>query len=108
MPELEGKTVLVTGSGSLGGIGADTALLFAQQGAEVLVSGRHTERGQQVVDAILRAGGTARFLLADLANLDDVSRLAGEAGEVDVLVNNAAGSFGTPKREATPEGLVVL
>jgi len=43
------------------------------------------------VDTILRAGGTARFLLADLANLDDVSRLADEAGEVDVLVNNAAG-----------------
>jgi NAD(P)-dependent dehydrogenase (short-subunit alcohol dehydrogenase family) len=56
-----------------------------------LVSGRHTERGQRVVDTILRAGGTARFLLADLANLDDVSRLAAEAGEVDVLVNNAAG-----------------
>jgi NAD(P)-dependent dehydrogenase (short-subunit alcohol dehydrogenase family) len=91
MPELEGKTVLITGSGSLGGIGADTALLFAQHGAEVLVSGRHTERGQRVVETILQAGGTARFLLADLANLDDVARLADEAGDVDVLVNNAAG-----------------
>lgn len=91
MPELEGKTVLITGSGSLGGIGADTALLFAQQGAEVLVSGRETERGQRVVETIVQAGGTARFLLADLANLDDVARLADEAGDVDVLVNNAAG-----------------
>lgn len=91
MPELEGKTVLITGSGSLGGIGADAALLFAQHGAEVLVSGRHTERGQRVVETILQAGGTARFLLADLANLDDVARLADEAGDVDVLVNNAAG-----------------
>lgn len=76
MPELEGKTVLITGSGSLGGIGADTALLFAQQGAEVLVSGRDTERGQRVVETIVQAGGTARFLLADLANLGDVARLA--------------------------------
>src|SRR5882757_5885553 len=84
MSEFEGKTVLITGSGSLGGIGADTALLFAQQGAEVLVSGRDTERGQRVVETIVQAGGTARFLLADLANLDDVTRLAGEAGEVDV------------------------
>ena len=57
MPELEGKTVLITGSGSLGGIGADSALLFAQHGAEVLVAGRHTERGQQVVETILQAGG---------------------------------------------------
>ena len=57
MPELEGKTVLITGSGSLGGIGADSALLFAQHGAEVLVAGRHTERGQRVVETILQAGG---------------------------------------------------
>jgi NAD(P)-dependent dehydrogenase (short-subunit alcohol dehydrogenase family) len=79
MPELEGKTVLITGSGSLGGIGADTALLFAQQGAEVLVSGRHTERGQRVVETILQAGGTARFLLADLANkLESSLRLTAE------------------------------
>src|ERR1700735_5871055 len=91
MPELEGKTVLITGSGSLGGIGADSALLFAQHGAEVLVSGRHTERGQRVVETILQAGGTARFLLADLADLDDVARLADEAGEDGVLVNKSPG-----------------
>jgi NAD(P)-dependent dehydrogenase (short-subunit alcohol dehydrogenase family) len=90
MPELEGKKVLITGAGSLGGLGADTAQLFAQEGAEVLVTGRHTERGQQVVKTILQAGGTARFLLADLRKLDDVAQLADEAGEVDVLVNNAA------------------
>ena len=90
MPEFEGKTVLITGSGSMGGIGADTALLFAEEGAEVLVTGRNTERGEQVVKAIVHAGGTARFLLADLSNLDDVARLADQAGDVDVLVNNAA------------------
>src|SRR5882762_10041967 len=91
MSELEGRTVLITGSGSLGGIGADCALLFAQEGAEVLVSGRHSERGQRVVETILKEGGTARFLYANLSDLDDVARLADEAGEVDVLVNNAAG-----------------
>ncbi|MDT7774745.1 MAG: hypothetical protein QOC67_3669, partial [Pseudonocardiales bacterium] len=41
MPELEGKKVLITGAGALGGLGADTAQLFAQEGAEVLVTGRH-------------------------------------------------------------------
>jgi len=56
----------------------------------VLVTGRNTERGEQVVKAIVHAGGTARFLLADLSNLDDVARLADQAGDVDVLVNNAA------------------
>jgi len=91
MPELEGKKVLITGAGSLGGLGAVTAQLFAQEGAEVLVAGRHTARGQEVVDTIVADGGTARFLLADLRDLDDVAQLADEAGEVDVLVNNAAG-----------------
>jgi NAD(P)-dependent dehydrogenase (short-subunit alcohol dehydrogenase family) len=91
MSELDGKTVLITGAGSLGGLGADTAQLFAEEGAEVLVTGRDTERGQLVVDSIVQAGGTARFLLADLTNLDEVARLADEAGDVDILVNNAAG-----------------
>jgi NAD(P)-dependent dehydrogenase (short-subunit alcohol dehydrogenase family) len=108
MSEFEGKTVLITGSGSLGGIGADAAQLFAEEGAEVLVSGRNTERGQDVVETILKAGGTARFLLADLADLDDVARLADEAGEVDVLVNNAAGyNLGT-SQELTPEDFSLM
>ncbi|MGW4076838.1 SDR family NAD(P)-dependent oxidoreductase [Streptomyces asiaticus] len=87
--ELENKTVLITGAGSQGGIGADTAELLAEEGAQVLVTGRHRERGEQVVKSITAAGGNARFLLADLSSLDDVHRLADEAGEVDVLVNNA-------------------
>jgi NAD(P)-dependent dehydrogenase (short-subunit alcohol dehydrogenase family) len=90
MPELEGKTVLITGSGSLGGIGADSALLFAQHGAEVLVAGRHTERGQRVVETILQAGGTARFLLADLA-MDSLTRYwAAEFAQSNVRVNAIA------------------
>jgi NAD(P)-dependent dehydrogenase (short-subunit alcohol dehydrogenase family) len=90
MPELEGKTALITGSGALGGIGGDTAALFAQEGAEVVITGRNLERGQQVVESIHKEGGRARFVLADLADLDDVARLADETGEVDILINNAA------------------
>jgi NAD(P)-dependent dehydrogenase (short-subunit alcohol dehydrogenase family) len=108
MPELEGKTALITGSGSLGGIGADTALLFAEEGAEVVVSGRHAERGQRVVDTILQAGGKARFLLADLANLDDVAALAEKAGEVDILVNNAAGYSLGPVLKLTAEDFSLM
>ncbi|MCM3302551.1 SDR family NAD(P)-dependent oxidoreductase [Streptomyces pseudogriseolus] len=88
--DFEGKNVLVTGAGARGGIGAATAHAFARGGASVVISGRNAERGAQVVDDITAAGGKARFVLADLSELADVERLAKEAGDIDVLVNNAA------------------
>ncbi|MEV7629769.1 SDR family oxidoreductase [Actinoplanes sp. NPDC089786] len=84
------KNVLITGAGSRGGIGAATAQAFARDGATVLITGRHQERGDEVVADILAAGGEARFILADLSDSADVDRLIKEAGDVDVLVNNAA------------------
>jgi NAD(P)-dependent dehydrogenase (short-subunit alcohol dehydrogenase family) len=84
------KNVLITGAGSRGGIGAATAEAFARDGATVLITGRHRERGEEVVADILAAGGAARFILADLSDSADVDRLIEEAGDVDVLVNNAA------------------
>jgi 3-oxoacyl-[acyl-carrier protein] reductase len=87
--EFENQTALVTGSTS--GIGRETALLLAQKGAFVVVSGRNAAKGADTVAAIEAAGGKARFVAADLSDLDSVRRLAEEAGEVDVLVNNAGG-----------------
>ncbi|MTD57290.1 glucose 1-dehydrogenase [Amycolatopsis sp. RM579] len=84
------KNVLITGAGSRGGIGAAIAHTFARDGATVLITGRHQERGDEVVADILAAGGEARFILADLSDHADVDRLIKEAGDVDVLVNNAA------------------
>jgi NAD(P)-dependent dehydrogenase (short-subunit alcohol dehydrogenase family) len=88
--DFEGKSVLITGAGSRGGIGAATAHAFARDGASVVITGRNAERGTEVVDDITANGGKARFILADLSDLADVEQLAKEAGEIDVLVNNAA------------------
>lgn len=88
--DFNGKNVLITGAGSRGGIGAATAHAFARDGASVVITGRNVERGAEVVDDITAEGGKARFILADLSDLADVERLAEEAGEIDVLVNNAA------------------
>jgi NAD(P)-dependent dehydrogenase (short-subunit alcohol dehydrogenase family) len=88
--ELEGKTALITGSGAAGGIGAATAKLFAHEGAEVIITGRHAERGDQAVQLILAGGGKARFILADLTHVEEIALLAEHAGDVDILVNNAA------------------
>ncbi len=88
--DLEGKTALITGAGAPGGIGAATANLFAQEGARIIITGRDLARGQTAAQLLNDAGANARFVLADMTKLDDLARLAAEAQEVDVLVNNAA------------------
>jgi NAD(P)-dependent dehydrogenase (short-subunit alcohol dehydrogenase family) len=88
---LQDKQALVTGATS--GIGRAISLELAREGAEVLVSGRDRARGAETVAAIKAAGGSARFIAADLGDLESVAQLARDAADVDVLVNNA-GSFG--------------
>ncbi len=85
--DLENQTALVTGAGS--GIGRATALLLAEHGASVVLVGRRLERLEEVAKEIGAAGGTARTLTADLAELGEVSRLVAEAGDVDILINSA-------------------
>ncbi|MFJ4920389.1 SDR family NAD(P)-dependent oxidoreductase [Streptomyces sp. NPDC088725] len=80
-------TALVTGATS--GIGRAIAKQLADEGAEVIVHGRDARRGSDVVAEIEKAGGAARFIQADMTDEADVLRLADEAGDVDILINNA-------------------
>jgi len=91
--DLTGKTALVTGATT--GIGAATARALAAQGADVVVHGRDVERGEGVVRDLKASHVDARFIAADLRDPGEIARLVGEAGRIDVLVNNAAvGWFG--------------
>jgi NAD(P)-dependent dehydrogenase (short-subunit alcohol dehydrogenase family) len=87
---VENKTVLVTGGTA--GIGEATARAYAAAGADVVITGRDEDRGRQIVQRLVGEGGRARFVRADLESSDDLQRLTEEAGDVDVLVNNA-GAF---------------
>ena len=103
---MEGKRVLVTGSGT--GIGRGVALEFAREGAAVVLHYAHSEAGAaSAVDEIRSAGGTAEAFQADLADIEQVRALASQAidflGGLDVLVNNAGITMNKPFLQVTPE-----
>ena len=90
---MAGKICLITGATA--GIGKETALGLARQGATVVVAGRNRERCTATVEQIKAQTGNSSvdFLLADLSSLQEVRNLAGQVKEkyprLDVLVNNA-------------------
>ncbi|MEE8281380.1 MAG: SDR family NAD(P)-dependent oxidoreductase, partial [Gammaproteobacteria bacterium] len=63
------KVALITGGTS--GIGSGTAKRFAGEGAAVAITGRNSERGEQVVEEIADNGGKALFIRADVRQSDD-------------------------------------
>ena len=89
---LQDRVAVITGGGS--GIGQAIALLFAKEGATVVVVDRIEERAQTTVQMIQSAGGAALALAADVAQQHSVNLMAAQAikqyGRIDILVNNAA------------------
>ena len=106
MSRFKGKVVLVTGGGS--GIGRASAIMFARQGAKVIIGNRNEAQGAEVVKTIKSAGGEAAFLRTDVTREADVEALVKLAvksyGRLDAAFNNA-GIEGQPGTlvEATEE-----
>jgi 3-oxoacyl-[acyl-carrier protein] reductase len=88
---LENKVAMITGAGS--GIGKETALLFAKEGARLVLTGRTAENLEEVCNEIHENGGKAIFKIGDVSkreDMDDVVNTAlNEFGKIDILINNA-------------------
>ena len=88
---LADKVALISGAGS--GIGRESALLFAKEGAKIIVVDIKEDPGRETVEAIGEAGGEAKFIQADVSKASEVEGMIRFAettyGKLDVLFNNA-------------------
>lgn len=88
---LKDKTAIVTGGGA--GIGRGIALMFAKEGANVIIADWKADGGEQTVNDIIANGGLALFVQVDVSRAEDTQRMVETAVEawnrLDILVNNA-------------------
>jgi NAD(P)-dependent dehydrogenase (short-subunit alcohol dehydrogenase family) len=83
--------VLITGA--LTGIGRATALAFAREGDQIVVSGRHGEAGEELAQELRAQGAEADFICADVRHDDEMRSLVDQTvrfGRLDVAVNNVS------------------
>ncbi|MEK4294770.1 SDR family NAD(P)-dependent oxidoreductase [Paenibacillus sp. FSL R5-0914] len=102
---LANKVILITGSGS--GIGRSTALLFAREGATVIVNDLDEARGTETLKDIHADGGKGHFIHADVTHAESVEQMVDQIieqyGHIDVLFNNAGISGVGALHEVEPD-----
>lgn len=105
MGRLDDRVAIVTGSGR--GIGRATALLFAQEGASVVVNDIDADPAEEVAKEITNAGGKALAVVENTVEHDGAERLVATAvkefGKLDILVNNAGITRDKTFHNMTPE-----
>src|SRR6201984_270597 len=77
--ELNNKVALITGGTT--GIGRDTAILFAKNGAKVVISGRRETEGNEAIALVRAAGGDGLFVKSDVSKSSDVQSLVAKTVE---------------------------
>ena len=101
---LENKVALITGGTS--GIGAETARLFVDEGAKVIISGRSQEKGEILSSEL---GGNSKYILSDVTKEEDIENSIKETlkefGKLDILFNNAGGPVGAGIEKVTQKDI---
>ena len=101
---LENKVALITGGTS--GIGAETARLFINEGAKVIISGRSQEKGEILSNEL---GGNSKYILSDVTKEEDIENSIKETleefGKLDILFNNAGGPVGAGIEKVTQKDI---
>ena len=91
MGRLQDKVAIITGGNS--GVGATTALLFAKEGAKVIISARRQPQLEEVAEKIRQAGGEVLPVVCDISKHEDADHLVEKTietyGKVDILINSA-------------------
>ncbi|QRY51567.1 SDR family oxidoreductase [Mycolicibacterium septicum] len=104
---LDDKVAIVTGAGR--GLGAATALAFAEAGADVLIAARTKAQLDEVADQIAETGRKAHVVVADLAHPEATAELAATAveafGKLDIVVNNVGGTMPAPLLNTSTQDL---
>src|SRR5438105_5312810 len=103
IPDLGGKTAVVTGANS--GLGFETAIELARHGAQVVLACRDEGRGKDALERVQTRLPDAKVELSllDLADLASVRKFAGDVQDVDLLINNA-GVMALKERRTTADG----
>ena len=104
--KLKNKVALITGSSS--GIGKAIALLFAEEGADVIIcSNTSSEDGNKVLKEVKEKGSDAIYVQADLTKESDIqdmfNQIKEKYGKLDILINNAGRTFNIPFKDITEE-----
>ena len=96
---LKGRIAIITGGGT--GIGKATAMLFAKEGAKVVIVGRRLKPLEETIDLIQSKGGMGSYFTGDVSRTDDVQKIVCETiklyDKIDILFNNAAVFTGAGK-----------
>jgi len=103
---LRDKTVVITGASS--GIGREAALEFARRGASLVIAARRVEKLEEVARECRALGVKCTPVVADVDKRDDCERLIKDAGNVDVLVNNAGFAIFDAIENARPDDLEAM